>query len=252
MGQVGGQFPLVGEELDDLVGHGVERDGGAPQFVRSLLGHPRAEPALPQFVRPVDQAPRGLHHPDAQPVGDRDRADDQGGADRGEHRPGRADAVGHRGLGDEHLDDGDLAGAERDRLQQAEAAVHLGGRGPAHLPYGGDVVVGGALPAEVGGVPAAAPGRRYVHGHPGVRSGRGDDAFQLLAVGGDGQGRCDGGGLPLGAGEGAVAGHLADDESEGHGEGDHDHRGDRERDLDQRPSHRGGSSFTPTPRRVCR
>ena len=62
--------------------------------------------------------------------------------------------------------------------------------------------------------------------------------------------------VPLGVGERPVAGHLLDDEPEGYGEGDDDHGGDSERHLDERPSHgcgsRGGSSFTPTPRRVCR
>ncbi len=255
MGQVGRQLPFAREELHDLVGHRVERHRGQPQFGRSLLRHPGAQLALPQLVRALDQTLRGPHHAYAQPVGDRDRSDDQRESDAGEDRPGRGEAVGDLRVGDVHLDDGDLSGAQRDRLEQRGSAGHLAGRGAAQPSYGRDVVGGGALPAEVDG--GRVTGGRYVHGHARVRPGRGDDPLQLVPVGGDGQGRGDGRGLPLGVGEGTVAGHFPDDEPERDGEGDHDHGGDRQTDLDQCPPHRGGSppggsSFTPTPRRVCR
>lgn len=259
VGQVGGQLPLVGEELDDLVGHRVERHGRAPQFGRALLGDPHPELSLPQLVRPLGQPLRGLHHAHAQPVGDRDRAHHQRGADGGEHRPGRADAVGDLRLGHEHLDHHG-PGAERDGLQQRGAAGHLGGGGAAEAAHGGDVLLGGAPPAQVDGGPAV-PGRQ-VHGEAVTGAGGGEDPLQLLAVGGDGQRGHQDGGLPLGVGEGTVAGHLPHHQPERHGERHHDHGGDRQADLDQRPSHRacsrprepspGGSSFTPTPRRVCR
>src|SRR5690606_37269487 len=182
-----------------------------------------------------------------------------------QHGPGGGHPVGDLGLGHVHLDHGDLAGAEGDRLEQRGAAGHRGGGGPAQFPYGGYVLGGGALPPDVEGLLVAAEG--HVDGHRGVRTGGGDDPFELVAVGGDGQGRGDGGGLPLGPGEGAVAGQFPDDQAEGYGEGEDDHRGHRQRHLHQGPSHRGGSapgvpsdgraaaggsSFTPTPRRVCR
>jgi len=156
------------------------------------------------------------------------------------------------------------AGAD-DYLTKPFSVEHLSARMAAVLrrsrtatgdtPPSTVIRVGGPLPPDVDGRLGA--GRRYVNGHPGVRAGRGDNPLQLLPLGGDGQRRGDRGRLPLGVGERAVARHLLDDEPERHGEGDHDHGGDRQTDLDQCPSHRGGSppggsSFTPTPRSVCR
>ncbi len=257
MGEVGGQLPFVGEELDDLVGHRVEGDGGGLEFRRPLLGDPGAEPPLAQVVGGAREPLGGLDHADAQAVGDGDGADDQGGADPGEDQPGGADAVGHVALGDEEFDDRDPAAAERGGLEQREAAGHLGEGGAAELPGGRQ----GLLPRPAGPGLQGRAARHLggdVDGEPagGPVLGGGDGLAELVAVGGDGEDGGEPGGPPLGVGDGPVAGHLLDDEPEGDGEGDHDHGGDGQAHLDERPSHGrgspGGSSFTPTPRRVCR
>ncbi len=257
VGEVGGQFPFVGEELDDLVGHRVERDGGRLEFGRPLLGDARAEPALAEVVGGAREPLRGPDHPDAEPVGDGDGADDQGDADPGEDQPGGGDPVGHLALGDEEFDDGDLAAAERGGLEQREAARHLGDGRAAEPAGGGQLLLAGPPGADLQ-ARGAGFGGRHMDGEPsgGPVLGGGDGLVELLAVGGDGQHGGEAGGPAFGVGERPVTGHLLDDEPEGYGEGEDDHGGDGERHLDERPSHgwgsRGGSSFTPTPRRVCR
>lgn len=206
----------------------------------------------------------GLHHPYAEPVGDRDRADDERDADARQHQPGGGDPVGLLALGYEHLDDGDAPGPQRGRLEQRGTAGDLADRGAPRGAYGLHVLAGGPPGADLHRPVVRFLGGGDVDGHPALaaRLGGEDGRLQFGAVGGDGQGRTDRGGLPLGVGEGPVAGHLLDDEAERYGEGDDDHRGDGQADLDQGPSHTGrsgsgrctagGWSFTPTPRRVCR
>lgn len=139
MREVGGQLPLVGEKLDDLIGHGVERDGGEPEFRRTFLRHAGPELPLAQFVRGGDEALGGLHHAYAEPVGDGHGPYDEGDTDPGQHQPRGGDPVGDLGLRHEHLDDGD-AGADGDGLEPHGPAGHIGDGGLAEA----DVPVTGA------------------------------------------------------------------------------------------------------------
>ncbi|CAM5227072.1 hypothetical protein SNARM312S_04275 [Streptomyces narbonensis] len=224
---------------------------------RALLGHARAEPALAEVVGGARESLGGPDHADAEPVGDGDGADDEGDADTGQDEPGGGDAVADLALGDEEFDDGDLAAAERGGLEQREAAGHLGDGGPAEPAGGRELLGAGPAGADLQGR-SARFGGGHVDGEPagGPVLGGGDGLVQFLAVGGDREDGGEAGGPSFGVGEGPVAGHLLDDEPEGYGEGDDDHHGDGQGHLDERPPHgcgsRGGSSFTPTPRRVCR
>ena len=240
--EVGGQFPFVGEELDDLVGHGVERDGGGPQFRRPLLADPGPELALPQVVGGAREPLGGLHHPYAEPVGDRDRADDQRDADARQHQPGGGDPVGLTSpSGTNTSTTAMLPGAQRGRLEQRGAAGDLGDRGAARACVRSRTSLrGGAPGADLHRPAVRLLGGGDVDGHPALAARLGGERRPVsssVAVGGDGEGRADRGGLPLGVGEGPVAGHLLDDEAERYGEGDDDHRGDGQADLDQGPSH---------------
>jgi hypothetical protein len=84
----------------------------------------------------------------------------------------------------------------------------------------------------------------------GARHGHRD-----LILGGDGDDRCHGRGIALRVADGAIPRDGADEDDERDQERDRHHQRDRESDDDQSPAHRYGSgstSFSPTPRTVCR
>lgn len=227
------------------------------------------KPALAEVVGGAREPLGGPDHPYAEAVGHGDRAHDQRDTDAREDQPGGGDAAQHLVLGDEHLDDGDLPGGDRCRLEERGAAADLGDGRPAQPLGGQQVPLCGPAGADLHGDAARLAGGRYMDGQLSrVADGAGlDGPLQLFAALGDGEHGAEGRRLPFGVGERPVLGHLLDDEPERHGEGEHDHRGHRQRDPDERPSHdkgswtpgpgagvrgAGGSSFTPTPRRVCR